>query len=150
MCEWVIENKLARWHRPGYSSREVSQDEVDKWIERVKSEGIKSIICLLDEEQLDYYNTLPNGLIDYYQQQGFHVEHIPAPDYQNPPLTDEHLQKVWKAYQKLPKPVLIHCSAGKDRTGAAVEYITNQINENSNKNINSFIQSDTTLNERLI
>jgi len=124
MFEWVIEDKLARWHRPGYSSTKVSQDEVDKWIERVKSEGIKSIICLLNEEQLDYYNTLPNGLIDYYQQQGFHVAHIPAPDLQKPPLSDEQLQKALEAYQKLPKPVLVHCSAGIDRTGAAIKHIT--------------------------
>lgn len=120
MAEWVIPAKLARGCRPGYTSErgvQVEQNEVNLWIQQVKSQGVKSIICLLGPDQLSLYNRLPCGLIEYYRQYCFQVEHIPAIDRRSPPLSDEQLRQVWKAYQKLPKPVLVHCSAGIDRSG---------------------------------
>jgi hypothetical protein len=41
-----------------------------------------------------------------------------AEDDQFPPLTPEQLESVWSAYQRLPKPALVHCGAGVNRTGA--------------------------------
>ncbi|MFB0563930.1 MAG: tyrosine-protein phosphatase, partial [Candidatus Lokiarchaeia archaeon] len=120
-------------HRPGYSSieKKVPQDEVDEWIKQVKDLGVKSIICLLGEDQLPLYNELPNELPDYYRQHGFQVKHIPTIDYQPTKLPEEKRQKVWEAYQKLPKPVLVHCSAGIDRTGVAITYTKKQLKKNS-------------------
>ena len=123
MIEWVIENRLAKSARPGYSGEQVSQAEVDAWLDELKQQGIKSIICLLGYDQLPFYESLPTDLIPYYRQQGFQVEHIPARDYQAPPLSQEQLGRVWNAYNALLKPTLVHCSAGKDRTGAAVHHI---------------------------
>jgi protein-tyrosine phosphatase len=123
---WVIPQALARSSRPGYSGergRLVSSKEVDAWLSEVRACGIKSIMCLLAQDQLPLYNRLPADLISYYQNAGFTVMHIPAQDHRQPPLTREQLDKVWEAYQTLPKPVLVHCSAGIDRTGRAVEHI---------------------------
>jgi len=134
MCTWVILNNLARGQRPGYLSERgalVLRKDVDAWISDVKAMGMKSIICLLAEDQLHFYNDLPNGLIHYYQEAGFRVEHIPVNDHQKPPMSKKDLDKVWEAYRMLPKPVLIHCSAGVDRTGCAVDYIQKRLKDTS-------------------
>ncbi len=55
------------------------------------------------------------GLFGYYQSLGFAVEHVQAEDHKSPPLSAEELDAVWQAFQTLDKPVLVHCSAGRDR-----------------------------------
>jgi len=62
-------------------------------------------------------------LLSYYRAKGFAVGYVPVRDHRRPPLDDKQLDDVWQAYQKLPKAVLVHCSAGCDRTGPAVEHI---------------------------
>ena len=100
------------------------------WVKRVKSLGIRSIVSLLEEKQHEKYyirgglDLHPDGLFGYYGSQGFEFRHIPMTDYQKPSEAD--MRKVLEAFDQIPKPVLVHCSAGIDRTSPVAAYIVSQ------------------------
>src|SRR5437773_1815394 len=116
MFRWVIERQLAGGSRPRVNQKprsQVPKSVVDAWIKKAKTSfGVRSIICLLDQRQLRLYAGLRMDLASYCRTRGFHVVHIPVRNYKHPALSDRELKKIWKAYQRLEKPVLVHCSAG--------------------------------------
>jgi protein-tyrosine phosphatase len=136
MPSWVIPSLLARSPRPGYSGergRQVPRAKVDAWIAEVRAFGVKSIICLLADDQLGLYSDLPTDLVSYYRDVGFSARNVPVRDHQHPPLSADQLDRILEAYQQLPKPVLVHCSAGIDRTGLAVDFIVRQLPQETQK-----------------
>jgi hypothetical protein len=100
---------------------------VESWVGRVVEAGFRSVISLLEVAQLDRYyvrggiNLHPHGLLGYYESRGLSLESIPCIDYQRP--TDAQMSQVLKAFRRLPKPVLLHCSAGIDRTAPVAAFL---------------------------
>lgn len=119
--------------RPGYDfgrNAKVPRRTVDVWLRGVQTEGIASVLCLLSDDQLRLYASLPGGLLEYYRAKGgLKVGHVPVKDHATPPLSAVQVAEVEKAFTELPKPVLIHCSAGLDRTGQAVEHLKSRLKE---------------------
>jgi hypothetical protein len=144
---WVIPEKLACAHRPlrhnrlyGGSLRNLAEAATGllfDWASRVREYGIKSIISLMSSEELALYSRLKLGaedLLAFYRSQGFEVASIPWKD-------PAHVRRDPKAllakerqvsvealryFDSLPKPVLLHCSAGIDRSSPVAAYIRSQ------------------------
>jgi hypothetical protein len=132
---WAIPEKLACSQRPLRDHRKYGKIKplppgakplIVKWVDRINQIGIRSIICLLENQQLGHYvrgglGLHKNGLLGYYESQGFQVRHFPMTDYERPQIAD--MEKVLKTFDDIPKPVLVHCSAGIDRTTPVAAFI---------------------------
>jgi hypothetical protein len=131
MPNWVIERMLATSPRPGYvpgPEVRVPRDALESWVEQTRRFGIASILCLLGDDQLPLYrHAAPGGLLQYYRDSGFAVAHLPTLDGLTRPYGDAEYDLAWRHFQRLPKPVLVHCSAGMDRTYRVVDRILAEI-----------------------
>lgn len=143
LAVWVIPDELACSHRPlryhrlfGGSARNLSPEAapyVRDWMELIAVYGIKSIICLMSPTEVGFYRDLDLGtadLIAFYESR-FAVQHLPWEDpahSKSPPALIERKkretrQRALKAFDELAKPVLLHCSAGIQRSAPIAAYV---------------------------
>ena len=122
--QWVLTGVLARSCRPCYHDDTPTLEGVGQWMSKVSQFGIKSILCLLSEDELkEYYSDNGLDLLALYRKNGFQVGHVAVPDYLEPPLRPRDFLQIRLTLSQLTAPHLIHCSAGIDRTGAAVHFV---------------------------
>ncbi len=113
------------------------EKNLSKWVRRIKDEfGVQSIIHLISPKEIRHYVQLDLGaedLIDLYRK-NFEVRHIPWEDPAAQPARSsetsrfkEELARIkvdaLRAFDELPKPVLLHCSAGIDRSSPVAAHI---------------------------
>ena len=123
---WVVPRRLATSPRPGFSpgpDLAVPREAVDLTLATWREFGIASILCLLGDDQLPLYRALPGGLLAYYRDAGFDVAHLPALDGLQEPYAPAEFERAWLLFQEAPAPLLVHCSAGMDRTGRVVRHL---------------------------
>lgn len=122
--EWVKAGVFARASRPGWwDEREVAL-VVREYVARVRAMGINSIVCLLSQGELvRYYAAHGVNLFAAYREAGLQLAHVPVTDHADPPLDTADLFRLRLLLSDLPRPWLIHCSAGVDRTGCAVKHL---------------------------
>ena len=136
---WLLDGQLACSQRPlrdhpDFGCRRPLPPEacplVVSWVKQVKSLGIKSIVSLLEERQHEKYyirgglELHAEGLYGYYRSQGFEFCDIPMTDYRKPSEPD--MEKVLKAFDQMPRPILLHCSASIDRTSPVAAFIVSK------------------------
>jgi protein tyrosine/serine phosphatase len=124
MIQWVIPKQLARSSRPGIEHQPSDKVDVEKWIVEAKTQGIRSIICLLSQQEIrEFYCAAGINLFACYRETGFEVAHFPVSDSGTPPRLPELLVEIGQRFSELPKPCLVHCNAGIDRTRHIIDYL---------------------------
>ena len=142
---WVLEGVLACAQRPlrrhpTFGGRKPlppdARNAVIEWVGRIVAMGFASIICLTHEKELKYYMPLrlhPDGLLGFYRTSGLEVEHLGWPDpahadtlaerERRMALVDRIRVEASEAFERMPKPVLLHCSSGIDRSPPVAAFI---------------------------
>lgn len=142
---WAQPRQLACAHRPlrydpVYGGRRPLPPEargaVERWVERVMEEGIRTVFCLATEGEMRRYDDLglhSDGFLAYLLVRGLAVRHLPLTDPAHLPpgeganwkdvqlpLVQQHAAAM---YPKVTKPVLVFCSGGADRTPPVVAHM---------------------------
>lgn len=85
-------------------------EEIQLWVDFMKSQSVKRVVTLLEEKELSWYGT---SLFEIYEREGFNATHAPfgAPD-----SKDKAIAAI-KAAEEAGEIIVAHCTHGKGRAG---------------------------------
>jgi len=136
---------LRRHHNPEFRGpqRDLPAEaapDLLKWIQKMHTDRIQAIICLMGPAEFAHYSTVVSeldapDLIRLYESHGFNVRSIPWEDplyrvgqggrsYEDQLL--EVREKSLRAFDEFTKPVLLHCSSGIQRSSPVAAFIYSQ------------------------
>mmetsp|Transcript_1541 Transcript_1541/g.2194 ORF Transcript_1541/g.2194 Transcript_1541/m.2194 type:complete len:191 (-) Transcript_1541:299-871(-) len=96
---------------PGDDGDKISSSTVKDWVEFMKSMGIKHVLILLDDNELDIYE--PPGLLDLYAENGLMFHRNPMGEDGASSRAIQTIRDVEAAGEK----VVAHCTHGMGRSG---------------------------------
>jgi protein-tyrosine phosphatase len=113
------ENCIYGSERPGYGSKAVSNKQVEEWLSFMDDQRIERVCCLLDEEQLGYYQEKPLLEIFGSKYGSANVLHASIPDFQlcSLELLVKKILPFLEDSKSQQKKTVVHCAGGKGRTG---------------------------------
>lgn len=144
LLHWVIPRVLAVVHRPlryhplyGGSRLPLPEDAsplIEEWADLLQVEGVRSIISLMHDGDVACYRKLSIGngdLLTYLQDRGFFIARHPYEDPAHKSVRPSEArlrlhrirEEALESFDRLPKPVLITCSAGQDRSAPVAAYL---------------------------
>jgi hypothetical protein len=144
---WVLPKELATGqrplrHHPLYAGSGVvipvqATSLVFGWAAKMRNAGIASIISFMHDRDRRCYSELDlkaEDINEFFETQGFKVARIPweDPHHSKSDATtmrkrlEQCRLKALKAFDELPKPVLLQCSSGIDRSAPVAAYIWQQ------------------------
>ncbi len=142
---WVLQDKLACAHRPlryhpefggsGLDLPPEATQAVQSWVNRIVAAGFRSVICLMHPKEVAHYGELSldaPDLLAFYRKNVLQVSHRPWEDPKHRPPGEQtsfeeelaHIRgQCLEDFDRLPKPILLHCSAGIDRSSPVAAYL---------------------------
>jgi hypothetical protein len=106
--------------RSGFPGKFVQRQVVDEWTAFMKKQGIRRVVCLLSEEELEYYPTLEGGLLGVYAGVFGPDNVLWAPTADRRLCSGEaikHICYFLRTGMLNGQKSVVHCSAGLGRTG---------------------------------
>jgi protein-tyrosine phosphatase len=96
------------------------QEKTREWVSFMKEKGISGVVCLLPDNQLTYFKSIPGGLLNFCEERFGEENLLHAPVLEMQLADFNRLVKIVKFLEERSregKSTVVHCLAGIGRTG---------------------------------